>query len=177
MPLLLPHRMVLVFPHPGGTPASAGLALRARWGRRMKETYQSGWLCSQQADQWVGCPLRHKQGTRFFLQLDGTEGDQRPGGTPQLPAFLRNMVEVSQTKQTGWHSQKSVRSEAGQHTRDSGEIPGVWGSASCTFRVAGAAAPITHSWRTGWNWLSDHVGLTLAWKTQLCLSSLPGISS
>lgn len=45
------------------------------------------------------------------------EEDQRPGGTSQQPAFLRNTAEVSQTKQTGWHPfhgrQRRERSEAG----------------------------------------------------------------
>lgn len=174
--LLLQHRMVLVFPNSGGTPALVGLALRGSGGRNGGNI--PGWLALLPACRLVGgLSIKAEAENKVLCVADCTEGDQRPGGTFHLPAFLRNTVEVSQTNQTGWCSQKRLRNEAQQHTRDSGEISGVWESASCTFRVAWAAALNTYFWRTGWNCLSDHVGSTVAWKTQLCLNSLPGSSS
>lgn len=167
--LLLQHRMVLVFPNSGGTSALVGLALRGSGGRNGGNI--PAWLALLPACRLVGgLSIKAEAGNKVLCVADCTEGDQRLEGTSHLPAFLRNAVEVSQTKQTGRRSQKRLRNEPCQHTRDSGEISGVWGSASCAFRAAWAAALSTYFWRTGWNWLSEHVGSTVAWKTQLCLN-------
>lgn len=163
------------FPNSGGTPALVGLALRGRGGRNGGSI--PAWLALLPACRLVGgLSIKAEAGNKVLCVVGLHWGGQRPGGTSHFSAFLRNTVEVSQTKQTGQPSQKRVKHEACQH-RDSGEISGVWGSASCTFLVAWTATLNTYVWRTGWNWLSDHVGTTVAWKTQLCLNSLPGSSS
>lgn len=46
--------------------------------------------------------LKVKEENKCYGRIE-LEEDQRPGGMSQQPAFLRNTVEVSQTKQTAWH--------------------------------------------------------------------------
>lgn len=154
----------LDFPSSGGAPASAGLALRGRWRRRMKGTCQRGWLLSQRADWWVGCPLRHKQEQGPFCSWIAL-GEIRG---------LEELLSCQQFPETRWKSLRQGR-QVGV-VRRGGEVNQAnmprtvvksWVSGALPAMLSWQLSPAfnIHSWKTDWNWLSDHAGSTLAWKT------------